>query len=475
MSKREETLAKNTLVFAIGNIASKLLQVLLVPFYTRVMTGEEFGTVDLLQAAVSLLLPISVLSIFESVFRFAMEKDCDRRAVLSIGLLFTALGSAVMCLAGLVFQRFLDPLFVWLVIANTAANALWTLVSQYTKAVGKSGLFSAANVLMTFLVLLLNILFLVVFRMGVTGYMLGYTLSALLATLFLIPFLGKDFAVGLGGVTSKLVKQMLFFSVPLVLNGICWWISSFTDRIMITAFLGTEQNGIYAAASKVPNLLSVIATIFYQAWQISANEEFGQRDGAVFYSETFQRLSAVTFLLASGLTLFCRPINAVFLGAGFSSAWKLMPPLIIMTTCFAFCQFLNSVYSANKDTRMALVTNLICVIVNVILNWFMIPRWGAYGAAVATAVSYVVLFAVRVIDTRRILPLRYDWGKILGCAALLLLQCIVLAVNLNVIFTYIISAVAFICVVLLYRKNLMELIRFAFGMLARIKNRRTKV
>jgi len=185
----------NTFVFALGNIASKFLQFLLVPFYTRVMTGEEFGTVDLLQAAVSLLLPISVLSIFEGVFRFAMEKDCDRSQVLSVGLVFTVLGSAVMCLVGLIVQRFLNPVFVWLVIANTAANALWTLFSQYTKAIGKSVLFSVSSVLMTLFVLILNILFLVVFHMGVEGYMLGYTLSALLATLFLVPFLGNSFSI----------------------------------------------------------------------------------------------------------------------------------------------------------------------------------------------------------------------------------------------------------------------------------------
>lgn len=469
MSKREETLAKNTFVFALGNIASKFLQFLLVPFYTRVMTGEEFGTVDLLQAAVSLLLPISVLSIFEGVFRFAMEKDCDRRQVLSVGLVFTVLGSAVMCLVGLIVQRFLNPVFVWLVIANTAANALWTLFSQYTKAIGKSVLFSVSSVLMTLFVLILNILFLVVFHMGVEGYMLGYTLSAFLATLFLVPFLGNSFSIRCTGFPAKLVKQMLFFSLPLVLNGICWWISSFTDRIMITAFLGTEQNGIYAAASKIPNLLSVIATIFYQAWQISANEEFGKRDGADFYSETFHKLSAITFLLASGLALFCRPINAVFLGAEFSSAWRLMPPLIMMTTCFAFCQFLNSVYSANKDTRMALVTNLICVVVNVLLNRLMIPLWGVYGAAVATAISYVVLFAVRVIDTRRILPLRYEWGKILGAMVLLLIQCATFAINPGVLLTYMIAAVAFLGVILLYRKTLAELIHFAFAMLAKLK------
>ena len=69
MSSRNENLIKNVILFAIGNIGSKLLQIILVPLYTRVMSSAEYGTVDIMQAIVSLLIPIFCFTIYEAVFR----------------------------------------------------------------------------------------------------------------------------------------------------------------------------------------------------------------------------------------------------------------------------------------------------------------------------------------------------------------------------------------------------------------------
>ena len=81
LNSRNEKLIKNVILFAIGNIGSKLLQIFLVPLYTRVMTTSEYGTVDVMQAIVSLLMPIFSFTIYEAVFRYAMEKDYDKKSV----------------------------------------------------------------------------------------------------------------------------------------------------------------------------------------------------------------------------------------------------------------------------------------------------------------------------------------------------------------------------------------------------------
>ena len=84
MSNRKLNLVKNTAIYALGSIGSKLLQVILVPYYTRAMSSTEFGTADILQAIVAFLFPIVSLSIFDATFRYAMESDCDKNSVLSV-------------------------------------------------------------------------------------------------------------------------------------------------------------------------------------------------------------------------------------------------------------------------------------------------------------------------------------------------------------------------------------------------------
>lgn len=467
MAEREETLAKNTVMFAIGSFASKLLQIVLVPFYTRVLTSGEYGTIDLLQAVVALLHPIICLAIHESVFRYAMEQDRDKAAILSIGLGVTLLGTAFMSVLGGISMYFIDPIYVWMVVANTAVNALWTVILQYTKAVGRSGLYALNSVVATVFVLIFNIAFLVWLKMGIVGYMLGYIVANLLATIFLIVFLGKDFKIRFQPITKSLLKDMLRFSLPLLFNGICWWLSTFTDRVMIVAILGKEENGLYAAASKIPHILSVLVTIFYQAWQVSANQEFGKQDSIRFFSKTYEQNAALTFMLGSGMILLCRPFSAVFFGAEYINAWSLVPTLVMSTVFFSFSQFLISVYTANKKTGMAFITNILGTLVNIVLNAFLIPLMGLIGAAIATAISYFVLWIIRVVDTGRVVKMQYNIPRTIIATLVLLVQTIFITLNFDIIFTYIFCAIGTLLLVILYRDILFPIL---FSGISFIKN-----
>ena len=468
MANREDNLAKNTLLFALGNFGSKLLQIILVPFYTRFMTDAQYGTVDLLQAVVSLLVPIASLTIYESVFRYAMEKEYDKTAVLSVGMVVTTLSAVVLCLGGGVASFIAPAAFVWLVVANTVTNALRTLVSQYTRAIGRSGLFALDNVLMTGLVLVLNILFIAVFGMGITGYMLGYTLANMLSAVFLMLCLRDKCRIDLKRVRKNLVGEMLVFSLPLIPNTICWWVSSFLDRVMIVSMVSTGANGLYAAAHKIPSLLSVVMTIFFQAWQVSANEEFKKRDIAQFYAKIFDQMSACIFVLGSVLIVLSRPINTVFLGADYYDAWQYMPPLVLSTVFFSFAQFLGSIYTANKKTKMAFVTNSIAVVVSVTLNAVLIPLMGVIGACVANATSYLVLWLVRVLDTKKIVPITYRVGHVAAASILLTLQMVLVCMDVSPVLTYVAGAAGTVALVALYWNNLIATAKFALHFAGKI-------
>ena len=472
MSKREENLAKNTMLFAIGNLGSKLLQVFLVPFYTRVMSDAEYGTVDVMQSIVSLLLPIVSLTIYESVFRYAMEQDYDKGAVLSTGIVITVFGATVMCAIGAIVSAFYQPIYIWLIIANTVANAIRTLLSQYTRAVGKTGLFSVDNILMTFLVLVLNILFIAVFKMGIVGYMLGYTLANLLSALFLSVLLGKYFVVEFRRISRSLTKELLIFSVPLIPNAICWWISSFIDRLMVVSFVGAAANGLYAAAHKIPSLSSMVVAIFFQAWQVSANEEFKKKDITQFYSKIFDKMSACIFVISSVLILISRPINSIFLGSDYASAWVYMPPLIISMTFYSFAQYLGSIYTANKKTKMAFVTNSIGVVVSIGLNLALIPLIGTIGAAIANASSYFVLWIVRIFDTGKIVRIKYDLARIITASVIIVLQAVFICLDIDLIATYSVCAVGSVAIVVIYFKQLLSILKFALSLAKKIFVRR---
>ncbi|MBE6780996.1 MAG: hypothetical protein E7545_08460 [Ruminococcaceae bacterium] len=466
MSDRKVNLVKNTALFALGNLGSKLLQIILVPYYTRAMTEAEFGTADVLQAVVALLLPLLSLTIYEAVFRYAMESDYDKNSVLSVGVAISVIGTVVLCFAGAVITLVYPIEFMWLVILNSVANAFRSLYSQYTRAVGKTALFTLDNVLITVYVLVFNILFISVFDLGITGYMFGYTLANIISSLFLIVNLKGLARVKLSLIKSATVNQMLRFSIPLIPNSICWWLSSFASRLMIAFYISESANGLFAAAYKIPSLLSVIVTIFFQAWQISANEEFKKADAPKFYTEIYNQIFALIVTVSSALIILCRPVTTLFLGKDYQTAWVYMPTLLIAMTFFSFAQFLGSIYSANKKTGMAFVTNLLGVVVNLTLSLLLIKPFGVIGCAAATAVSYFVLWVSRVFDTHKIIPIKHSIFKTVISVLLLITQCVLISFEFP--FAYPISAICLLAIVLIFIKTFGELLTFGLSIVKKV-------
>lgn len=473
MNSRNEKLVKNVILFAVGNVGSKLLQVILVPLYTRVMTSAEFGTVDIMQAIVSLLIPIFSFSIYEAVFRYAMEKDYDKKAVYSTGIIMSIAGALILCIGGAGASFFIDPIFVWLVVANSVTGFFRSLLSQYARAVEKTVLFTIDSVLLTVFVLVLNIFFIVKLHWGITGYMLGYIIANLLSCIILYVCLGSYRKFSLKSVTKKTTGELLKFSLPLIPNAVCWWLSSFIDRIIITAVEGEAANGIYAAGHKLPSMITVIVTIFFQAWQMSANQEFKKNDISDFYKEIHDQIFSVIMMVSSFLIMFCKPITSVFLGEEYYSAWQVMPFLLVAISFFSFAQFLGSIYSANKKTTMALITNVIGVVVSLVINILLVVvfRIGIIGSSIATVCSYLVLWTVRMKDTNKIVPIKYNKKKIIAATAIVIMQAIMVTLWIDTITTYVISAVAFVSLVVIFFRDIIGLIKFALGCVTKILKR----
>ena len=172
---RNKSLVKNIFIFAIGNVGSKMLQFLLLPFYTRVLSSEQYGTVDILQSISTLLLPILSLTIFDAVFRFAMDGVTQKEDAFSVGMTTVSAGTVVLLLCGAILPSFFGyRSYIWLIILYTIAQMFRSVTSQYIRAIGQVKLFTVDNMFQTLMILLCNILFLVVFHWGIEGYILGY-------------------------------------------------------------------------------------------------------------------------------------------------------------------------------------------------------------------------------------------------------------------------------------------------------------
>jgi O-antigen/teichoic acid export membrane protein len=420
-------LLSNTFIFAIGTFSSKLLTFLLMPFYTYILSTEEYGVGDLISQTVYLLIPLATVGINNSIIRFALEKNVNKSGVLTTGFVTILAGFAVMCcFAPLLNQISIFTGYTFLVYFFILFSSLHSLFSSFLRSLGYVKLYAFDGIARTLVTILLNIVFLSVFHMGVAGYVLATPMADLISSVFLVLTTKLYRHIRWRFIQKKTARAMLKYSLPLIPTTICSWIINISDRYMITYMIGKDVSGIYAVANKIPTILLIIANIFGDAWQMSSVEERDPRAREKFFTNVSNIYVSIAFLVGSFLTIFAKVITTMLASPSFYSAWTYMPILNMATTFACLSNFLGSIYMVEKRSLSTFYNILIGAALNVAMNFWLIPIFGAQGAAFATFTSYFVMFLIKIVHTRKYVKIRWNYLKLFTNSVIMGMLCVVM-------------------------------------------------
>lgn len=449
-TSRAGYLAKNTFIFALGNFGTKMIAFFLVPIYTHVLNTSQYGIVDLITTITMVLAPVVVLNINESLMRFALDKNPDMSGISSVGIVCMGggvlVGTVIIPIAHLFPKIAPYSGFIYL---YTIAYAACLVFLYGLRGKEKLLLYSIGNIILSLSTAVLNILFLVVLKRGVEGYLTSYIIAN---------FITAIYAFLVGGVIKDLrhfhfdhhlAKEMIKYAIVLVPNTFMWWIMNSSDRVMVTAMIGSAANGVYAISYKIPTLLSTISGIFTQAWGYSAIKEDESKDREEFNNKVFEGMAAAVFASAVGMMLVIKPFLKVYVEKSYFSAWKYTPYLTIGYAFLSLATFLATQYTVNKDSKGYLFSASVGALLNIVLNYLMIPRLGVAGAALATCVSYIVVFLYRCIDTRKYLRLRIITKK--NVVATCIMFACAFSLFINGIVGYVAMAAELLVLLFIYR------------------------
>lgn len=417
-----KTLLSNTMLISLGTFGSKLLVFFMVRFYTGYLTTSDYGTADLITQSANLLLSVISMGITDGVFRFAINHVKHRARVFSIGLYTITIGALLLAvflpLVGL--MPALKP-YLWLIGLYIMASCYHTLCAQFIRAEGKTALFAVQGMINTLLVIVLNIIFLAVLHMGILGYVLSIVLADVFCALLLF-IKEKLWRYVILNPGWEYWKEMLLYSIPMIPATVFWWITSVSDRYMVAGFISDSANGIYAVSYKLPTILTLVSGIFMEAWQFSAVAESvgDKREHTRFFSRVWCAFQSVMFLAAAAITALAKPAVRVLAAPSYFEAWKYVPVLSAAMVFSSLVSFLGSVYMVEKNSMRTFLTAMVGAVLNIILNLILIPGpLGIQGAAIATCVSYLVVFGIRAADVRRFIPFKlYTLGILENCLIL---------------------------------------------------------
>jgi len=444
----------------------------MLPLYTRMLTTSDYGQLDILQTTISLLIPLVTFQVVEAVFRFSVDmRDKDSASkVLTNGIFLCLIGMLITLLLFPIFNNF-EPFatyttMFYLIMFLTIFHGI---IKQFVRGLEKIKTFVAADLIYTGSFVTFNIVFLVNLRMGLRGYFLSMVLAHLVAIIVLIIFGNVFKYLNLKSFNKKLLKTMLIYSIPLIPNGLMWWVMNVSDRYMLTYFLGFDATGIYSVSYKFPSLITLMNSIFFMAWQLSAMQEYGKEGYDNFYKNIFGVLSSFLLLITAVVLLILKPLMSVFVADAFYESWKYVPLLLVGTVFQAFSSFFGTNYTASKKTKGAFTTSVYGAIVNIGINLLLIPIWGIQAAAFSTMLAYLTMWLLRLFDTKKFVKIKIDWKSLIFSIVLIDIQIVGLYTITNTITFFIVETILILVMLFIQRKYIKQVYNFGMNLLAELR------
>ena len=452
---RYRTLAANTVILGLGQFGSKLLVILMMGFYQSALGKTGYGEINNIIDTATLLMSLVTLSVGESIIRYGIDKAYDNKQVFSIGLRITFIG--VVC--GMLFVPLIGLMssalpenkvlsllnsYSWLTVLYVTTSSFKSTCALFVRSIGHVKLYAIDGILTTVMNIVFNVILLFTFSLGNLGYLLSVILADICSIVFLSFTAHLSKYLIIFGHDKDMIRTMLRFCIPMIPTSIMWWIINVSDSFMISEMVGFDASGIYKTASRFPSMISIFSGIFSQAWNMSAITESNSRTIAKFYTNVFDIFQSTVYVISAALLAAIKPLIYMFSADEFHEAY-IYTPLIILSVAFTcFSSFMGSVYVASQKTVRSLITASIGAGLNVILNLIMINALGIHGAALASLLSFVLIFAVRAVDTHNIVYMDLQLKKMTVNFALLLgMSAVIFIVHDNALMYYGLLAAVF--------------------------------
>lgn len=427
MNNRNQELIKNSLILGFGTLVPKLLSLLILPILTSFLTTAEYGNYDLINSFVGLFIPIITLQIQQAAFRFLIssKNKHSKESYIITSLVYIL----IICLvtSPIVFFIFKFMEFstrISMIICFTIlAESMYLLMGQLLRGLGYNLKYSIGVIAYSIVNFLTVLIFVYYFNMGLFGLILSVTSSYMCSTLVMLITVCKEVKLDVSRISKERLVKMLKFSAPILPSSISLWIVNLSDRLIVVSLLGSEANGIYSVANKIPALYSYVYSIFNLSWtETAARVSDSDSKPEMYYSELFAKLYdfliGIMLVIIAASPLFYKIfINQQYYDSYFQSTF-----LYFGVFFNSIVSFYSGIYIAIKRTKQVGISSAMGAIINIVVNLLLINSIGLYAASISTAISFFVIMLYRAYDINKVLKLKYNYKQIVIGMSLLVIS-----------------------------------------------------
>ncbi|MGN0226758.1 MAG: oligosaccharide flippase family protein [Paludibacteraceae bacterium] len=422
-----KSLAKDTAIYGLSSIIGKFLNYLLVPLYTYALARtSDYGIVTNIYAWTALLLVILTYGMETGFFRFSNREDYDSQTVYKTAFLTLLCSSAVFTMLVVIFhQPIANALgypdhseFVEMMFATVAIDAFACIPFAYLRYQKRPIAFAALKLLFVILNIAFNILFLVILGKNDVFYVfLSNILATTIQTLCLLPLTlpkGGQFSV-------PVLKEMLRYSLPLLVLGVAGIMNQTLDRILFPyLYTGADaqaQLGIYGACFKVAMVMMMFTQAFRYAYEPFVFSKHKDRQSVEAYADAMKYYIIFSYLILLGV-IFYLDIFRYIVSSAYWEGLKIVP-VVLWTYVFQGVYFnLSFWYKLTDETKWGAYFSLIGLVITLVLQIVGVPRIGYWASCGSSLVCYFCIMLMSYFIGQKKAPIPYDLKSIGGYTAL---------------------------------------------------------
>lgn len=435
MSKKTE-LVKNTIIILAGKICTQMISFFLLPLYTSVLATEEYGIVDLVTTYVGLLAPLITLQLENSIFRFLVDyrKDENNKSKIITNSYFASFFLAIFIFViFIIVSLFIKINYKYYICGMIFSVICSNLLLQTARGNGNNKAYSIGSIIAGGMTVVLNVYFLVYLKTGIIGMFLSTTIANFLCAIYIFCIEKIYKNIRISYINKKELFSLLKYSIPLVPNGIIWWIISVSDRTIVSIVLGASSNGVYSVANKFSNVFIQVYNIFNLSWTETAALHINDDDRDEFFSNTIQKMFSIFSCIGLGIIAIMPYAFNILVNSQYKEAYEYIPLLIVGSLFNVFVGLVSVIYVAKKMTKQIAKTSFISGIINLFVDIVLIKFIGIYAAVISTIIAFATMAIYRYYDVQKYVKIKINKNIIFSIIIIYIITILLYTINNDIL------------------------------------------
>jgi O-antigen/teichoic acid export membrane protein len=410
------SLVSDSAVYGLADIIARFITIFLVPIYTRLFTPEDYGVLSLVNSSLTVVAILVVLGLDNSANRWYWDTDdeIDRHRTIASWtwcqlVAATVMGTAMFAsadwLALTIVEQERAALYFRLAALGLPLTAIGKIATTRLRMQRRPWVTTFYALGTTIVTVVSTVVLVIILRWGLTGVYVGQLMGYGIATIAGL-FLLKSW-ISPKCFSAARLREMLRFAIPIIPASLAYWVVGFADRYFVQAYASTAEVGLYSVGSAVAAVVAFATGAFQMAWPPFAFSIHKEPHAKQTYANAFLAYLWLTVAISAGASLFAPEAIRLLATSEYLGATSVVGLLALSYVMIGLVYIANTGPGIVKRSGPTGLAMTVAAILNVVLNFLLVPRYGKFGSAIATFISQAVTPAYIFYRSQQMYPIPY--------------------------------------------------------------------